>query len=243
MPQLSLPITAWSAWAPGLHNQQDWLDWSDGKRQAVHEGNPELHFVEPMLRRRLGRWARMAIHTAHQCLGEKSSASVVFASRHADLAKTFGMLEDLAEGEMLSPTAFSLSVNNASMGIFSILRQLQGQSTALSACSESFGYGLVEALSRLNAKPDEAVLYVYADDDPPEPYAGFCKDEGVSFPHAIALLLDPGAPPAVQMNVAPMFGAAGRTRPQSLEFMRTLCGKGEQTESLDGRRWTWSRQP
>lgn len=243
MPQISLPISAWSAWAPGLDDQQDWCDWAAGKRQGLHEGNPGLPFVDPMLRRRLGRLARMAIHTAHHCLGERPSASIVFASRHGDLAKTLGMLENLAEGEMPSPTAFSLSVNNASMGVFSILRQLQGQSTAIAACAESFGYGLLEALSRLHACPKEPVLYVYADDDMPAVYAETNRDtQGGFFPHALALLLEDATPTSLLMEFEPCAETEGDATPQTFAFMRVLCGDKEVANWQDRQQWTWSHQ-
>lgn len=241
MPQFSLPISAWSAWAPGLDDQQAWCDWAAGKRQGAHDGNPELPFVEPMLRRRLGRLARMAIYTAHHCLGERPSASVVFASRHGDLVKTLGMLEDLAAGEMLSPTAFSLSVNNASMGLFSILRDLKGQSTAIAACAESFGYGLLEALTRLNSSPAEPVLYVYADDDLPALYTAASNEKpGGFFPHAMALLLDAQAPSSLRMEFERCFGPEGDAGLQTFAFMRVLCGANETASWLGRQHWTWT---
>lgn len=242
MPQFSLPISAWSAWAPGLDDRQAWCEWAIGKRQGAHDGNPELPFVEPMLRRRLGRLARMAIHAAHHSLGERPSASIVFASRHGDLVKTLGMLEDLAEGEMPSPTAFSLSVNNASMGVFSILRQLHGQSTAIAASSESFGYGLLEAVTRLQSCPSEPVLYVYADDDLPALYAAAGNEKPWGFfPHAIALLLDAEAPVCLSMELEPCSASENDAGSQTFAFMQVLCGANEAASWRDHQHWTWSR--
>lgn len=241
MTQFSLPIADWSAWAPGLNDQQAWCDWAAGKRQGAHDGKPEIPFVEPMLRRRLGRLARMAIHTAHHCLGERPTVSVVFASRHGDLVKTLGMLEDLAAGEMPSPTAFSLSVNNASMGLFSILRGLHSQSTAIAACAESFGYGLLEALARLHASPAEPVLYVYADDDLPTLYAGASSENASDFfPHSIALLLDPSAPSSLLMQIEPSSETIGDEAPQAFAFMRTLCRVDGKNVWRDRQQWAWS---
>ena len=55
---------------------------------------------------------------------------LVFISRHGETPRTLDILSDLASEQPLSPTQFSLSVHNAVIGLWSILRNETSEMTA-----------------------------------------------------------------------------------------------------------------
>jgi len=162
----------------------------------VGSGPPDVAFVEPMVRRRLSRMARGFFHCA-QRLAPPADARVVFASRHGEAERTLGLLRDLAAGREVSPAAFSMSVHNAVPGLWSILKGDHAPVTALAAGAGTFGWGLAEACGQLAEAPADPVLFVYAEDRLPEPWA---EGAGQPGPHAVALLLGGGAGPRLTFH-------------------------------------------
>lgn len=218
--QLTLPVAAWAVW----------------KRTA--DTAPDIGFVEPMLRRRLGPLARMALDVATRCLGERTGIPMVFASRHGELERTLGLLRELAAAGPLSPTAFSLSVHNAAAGVLSIARQDMAASTAIAAGEASFGQALIEAASRLAASPEKPVLMVYADDPIPAEYARFVA--GTESAHAIGLLLEASARKHIEMRITPQPQTTAATEMQSLAFLRIIDGVSEHATWRDtAATWEW----
>jgi hypothetical protein len=167
-----------------------WRSWS-GTALPVDDGSsPEVHFVDSMLRRRLGRLSRMALHVAHEAAREGSPIATIFSSRHGELARTVNILHAVSANEMPSPAAFSLSVHNSAAGIFSISRADQVPSTALAAGDETLLWALQEALIRLEVDPDAQVLVVYADEPLPTEYRASASAPEPA--HALAFLLSHG---------------------------------------------------
>ena len=212
--------------------------WDSGAGEDSWSAVPEVTFVEPMLRRRLSRLAKMSLRVAHDCAHDIPDVRFVYASRHGELPRTTAMLGDLANNAGLSPTAFSMSVLNASAGLFSILQHNTAPSTALSAGATSFGYGLLEACLQLADKPEQPVLLVYADEPPPAIYG---ETEMSQWPaHAIALLLQTDA--ARQITCRTTAGdATASVELQSRAFLRCL-ERGQAGWQGDGTSWAWSMQ-
>lgn len=187
-----------------------------------------------MIRRRLGRFARMAISAARECRQGLHGVPVVFASRHGDLDRTLDMLTSLSDGEELSPTSFSLSVHNAVPGIESIALRDRYPATAVAAGDESFGCGIIEAVAQLAGSA--RVLLVYADEPPPPLYRSFVEQDEAA--HALAILFDRAAPAQAWMSRGPGGGPAD-TEPQSLTFLRFLLS-GQRRSIWRGERSAWS---
>ena len=160
-----------------------------------------------MLRRRLDRHGRMALATAWPCAEGLSSVPLVFASRHGDLDRTLELLSALAEGETLSPTAFSLSVHNSTAGLFSIARSDRAAATAVAAGADTLSMGLMEA-ANLIADGKDAVLFCYADDMPPPAYQPYLKDDAARHPFSISLLLTPAGDAGLECRLARHDGAS-----------------------------------
>jgi hypothetical protein len=223
-PHWTAPVARWAIWEP--------------VRSEGPGATPDVGFIEPMLRRRLSSLARMSLRVAQDCAHDKNDVRLVYASEHGELVRTTSMLQDLAAGEALSPTAFSLSVLNATAGIFSILQGSTAPTTAVSAAAESFGYGLLEACLQLASAPDVPVLLVYADEPAPEIY-GLVED-GERSRHAVAILLESGA----ALNIDCCRTGADMPRSsgsQSRAFLRSLA-TGSSSWYADGTAWHWSRR-
>ena len=187
----------------------------------VAAGKADVASVEPMQRRRLSPLARGFCHVA-QRLSPRGDVPVVFASQHGEADRTLAILKDLAAEREVSPALFSMSVHNAVPGLWSILQGNRASATALAAGPETFGWGLVEALGILQAEPTTPVLYVYADDRLPEPWAAGRAQPGLfsvglllggSQGRTLALAREPGSEGQAGEALAHHFLAAWRGGP------------------------------
>jgi hypothetical protein len=113
-------IARWQAWAPGVVGPQDWRDWLPEGHCPDPTALPDVSYLPSLLRRRLDRSGRMAMSTAWPCAEGLDSVQSVFACRHGALGRTVELLTNLSREEPLSPTSFSLSVHNSTLGLFSI---------------------------------------------------------------------------------------------------------------------------
>lgn len=221
--EFTIPISTWALW------QQDDANTT-----------PDIGFVEPSLRRKLSLLSKMTLNVAYACVENNPKVRVVFASRHGDLTRTHKMLEDLTVSEPLSPTAFSMAVLNASIGVQSILQQNTMPSTAISAGNESFGMGLLEAFLTLKSHPDTPVLLIYAEDTTPGTYQS--DDLNTYKPHALALLLDTqNAKLTVSIKAYPTNTAATSPlkEPMSLKFYQSIDHLRQTRWEHLKYLWTW----
>ena len=167
---VNLSIESWSAWS---------------EKQGCFNNNVkefDVSVIPPMIRRRLSTLSKMALSVALDCLADNSSDFAVFCSRHGELPRTTGLLEELAKNEELSPMAFSQSVHNTVAGLFSIIRKDTSATTSIASGADTFGYGLLEASTYLKQNPGKKVLVVTFDEPVPdifnadriEPAYGYC---------------------------------------------------------------------
>lgn len=234
-----LPIAAWSAWAPGLESLSAWTAWAATKTVPSGDGSPAIPFVDSLMRRRLSRFARMALHVAHDCAGNKTVDRTVFASRHGELQRTAAMLHDLGRANGVSPTDFSLSVHNAVAGVHSIVAKNRSPSVAIAAGEESFAYGLLEAAAQWQLNKNRSVLFVYADEPAPPEYRAFVSDN--EYPHAVALLLASGAETSVRLARQPDAAPGASAETQPLAFLRAWLSRLPQASWRGaGSTWRWS---
>lgn len=214
-----------------------WFEWDAHPQRNGAPASSELGFIDPLLRRRLSPLARMSLKVAHECAQDLDSVRMVYASRHGELNRTTEMLADLAAGESVSPASFSLSVLNASAGLFSIARKDAAAATAVSAGGESFGFGLLEACLQLASRPDEPVLFVFAD----EPVPGVYGEADPDCAHAIGLLLGQAAGTTVTWRFGAQ-AAESSSEPQSRAFLRCLREGAASNWHGAARSWSWTRE-
>jgi hypothetical protein len=200
-------IRRWQAWAPGIESATDWGAWLARKVTAPTEAQPDVSQLPALLRRRLDRLGRMALHTAWPCLEGLNAAVFVFASRHGSFRRTLELLGTLAHNELISPTVFSVSVHNGTAGLYAIARSDHSSATAISAGQDTLSMGLLEGTSMI-AAGTKHVLVCYADDSLPPPYDVVAGSGGARAPFSISLLLEPVTQDADVCHLAPAIGAA-----------------------------------
>jgi hypothetical protein len=185
-------ISAWQAWAPGLQDVAAWQAWAHAPYcPTVASAPPPLAFLPPMQRRRLSPLARMAVACAWPLADARAPMPVVYASHHGETTRGFDLLQALARDEPLSPTSFSLSVHNATAGMWSILRKETVESVALSVAGDGLESAMAEACLLMAAGHPHA-LVVLAEETPPPEYQQWIDD--IPFPYAVALRVSPGGP-------------------------------------------------
>lgn len=234
-------IDQWRAWAPDLATADDWRAWSAMPRRITDEQQqPDVTFLPTMQRRRLSRLARMVFQVAWPLAAEGERLPLVFCSRHGETPRTLDLLCDLARGEQLSPTQFSLSVHNAIIGQWSILRGDTSEMTAMAAAGDGLEQAVMEAALLLQ-EGAAAVLVVVAEETPPPLYRPYIDD--VPFPYAVALRLTGGEDCALRLESTASGPAttAPNVWPGAVELVRALCeGTPRIEHQWKSRRWIWS---
>ena len=233
-------IAQWRAWAPGLDSVEDWQQWCLNPSVVDNsDAMPDVSFLPAMQRRRLSRLARMAFSVGWPLAEGHEQLPLVFVSRHGETPRTFDILRDLAADQPLSPTQFSLSVHNAIIGLWSIMRGETCEMTALAAAGDGLEHGVLEA-SALLAEGAPAVLLIVTEDQPPHAYSDWIDD--VPFPYAVALLLTAGSDWRLSLET----GTADLPPtewPHPLNLLRTLLnGQPLCQHSWKKRLWNWQRQ-
>lgn len=188
-----------------IFNILDWKAWTP----AQDDAQPDVSAIPALLRRRLSPIARAAMSVIMPLAQTYGAMPLVYVSRHGDLNRTLGLLEELARAEPLSPAAFSLSVHNATVGLFSIQQGLTQNIVALSAGAEDLVPALLESVGLCNPQAPR-VLCVFSDEPPPPVYAH--QVDQPAQPYAVALVIEAGqgwqlahslSPPANDMPVQP----------------------------------------
>ncbi|MCE1115949.1 MULTISPECIES: beta-ketoacyl synthase chain length factor [Pseudomonas] len=237
---ITFDISQWRAWAPGLTSAADWQAWADGAEPVpCAEQAPDVAFLPALQRRRLSHMARMAFAVGWPLAEGHAQLPLVFVSRHGETPRTFSILSELASQQPLSPTQFSLSVHNAMIGLWSIMRGQTCEMTALAAAGDGFEQGAVEAAALL-AEGAPAVLLIVTEEQPPAAYAPCISD--VPFAYAVALLLTPGQ--QWQLCLGPAQTAPAPELPHALAWLHaSLSGQQAFSHTWSRRTWNWQRQP
>lgn len=260
---IRLTVAAHAAWAPGRDTDTAWQTWAtsapDGSTGECHASEPLLPEMPAMLRRRASPSGKMALQAAYRAIATGAGTALqgeiptVFCSRHGECLRSAALLADLADGTPMSPTAFSLSVHNASAGLFSIARGDRSSSVALAAGVATVEHAAIEACGLL-ADGAPAVLLVVSDSPLPDMYRQFadCDDQ----PFGWAWLLVPAAADAsdtadsqtidLRWQVEPIAVDAVEDvlhdEPAGLQIMRFfLRGDTVLKRRTPGRVWQWSR--
>ncbi|MYN18453.1 3-oxoacyl-ACP synthase [Rugamonas sp. FT107W] len=236
---VSFSISRHAAWAPGLSGPEAWERWAQAPFAIEAGAEPGVKAMPAMLRRRAGFLGKMALEVAYQCLDGRTDIPTVFCSRHGEVARSLELLSDLARGEPLSPTAFSMSVHNAIAGLLSIARGDRANQLALAAGAATIEHAVIEACGLLADGASE-VLLVACDCPLPELFAPFqdCEEQ----PYAWAWLLTPAADDAISLNWTASAEAPSAGMPGGLEVARFQLRGARRLERCDGRlRWSWSR--
>lgn len=241
-PLLRFRVRDWMAYADGRLSRPDWLAWAGAGVDATGPAEPDAS-LPSVLRRRVSAVGQQAFRAA-LTVGERTDCRFVFCSRHGEFQRTLGVVRAIVDREPTSPADFSLSVHNALAGLLSIAWKNRHGHTAVAAGTDSFGYGLLEAVAALLADPAQPVLLVYFDEPLPDVYAELDGDGDTTL--AIALLLETAAGDEGDLILATEpADHAEAPRPvtgQALDFLRFfLSGGAEAASPGAGVRWRWRR--
>jgi len=168
-------LPGWDIAAPVLRGEATALE------QVAPRPSPTL--LAPTERRRAPDTVSIALEVAVRAC-EKANVDPkqlpsVFASTDGDLAINDYMCETLARTPtLISPIRFHNSVHNAAAGYWSIGTGCHEPYTALTAYQDTFGEGLLEALSQA-ACDDRAVLLVAYDIEARGPLAAIVPSRGI----------------------------------------------------------------
>ena len=233
----SFRVNRWAAWAPGLQTPEAWRGWLCAPDLAALAGDAVAALPElpPMTRRRIDPLGRAALQAAFWAQGAEPTGPVVFTSRWGEIARAVSLLRQLAQGEPLSPTAFSLSVHNASSAVYSIARGDTANYSAVSAGPGSAAAGVCEALGLL-ADGAQQVLVVSVEAPLPDPYGAF---ETQSVPlRAWAAVIEHGDELGLQPSADASASMPPDGLPPDLAVLQFLAGNAA---SLHQAGWQWSR--
>lgn len=105
----------------------------------------DLSFIPVIERRRLSEASKITLGL----IGDLPlHCPIVFSSQKGEINRCFRMLQDLAIHHLTSPTAFSLSVLNATPALLAITQKNHSEILAISAV-DCFEYGLINAYALL----------------------------------------------------------------------------------------------
>lgn len=174
-------ISKYLGWS-GQSVSPDQLNFSN----LICSDNPDVAEIPPMLRRKLNLLGRACVSLALKISPEISDFPIVYCSQHGDMDRTMHVLNDLADGEVVSPMQFSLAVHNAICGVLSIQTGNRASISALSAGKESLIPVLLEALGLLESGHGQ-VLCIICDAPLTQIY---CDGHSLPiYPYAVALMI------------------------------------------------------
>ncbi len=232
----SFRIESWAAVAPGLETREDRIEWL----QHPAPINEPLHAIDlssipAMLRRRFSALGEVAMAVAMPMTDGEAEIPGIFASRHGDTPLALSLLEGIARGEAMSPTAFSLAVHNAISGLFSIVRKDTSETTAIAAMDGLVLQTLFEALGQLKYR-DRLFCVIY-DIPLPDFYQQRREEPALAFPYAIAMLVSNLQGDRYQLQALPRLEPSS---PQAIMFepmslLRLLCGLEDRADFVQAR--------
>jgi hypothetical protein len=161
-------LSKWNAWAPGINDMDDWLNWSKGYPVLLEGKAAVPDSVPKMLQRRLSPLAKAVFNSADKCMVTGEQIPTVFSSAHGEICKSLEMLKAIHAGDEVSPAVFSLSVHNAIAGLFSIVYTNQQEITVIAPGQEGIAPAFIEGLGILQEGADAVLLVLYD-----EPVADF----------------------------------------------------------------------
>jgi hypothetical protein len=194
-------LRRWTAWAPGREEVCAWLAWASGADGAASGAEvgaeafapPPVKEIPPLLRRRADTMGRAVLHVLSRPELPYAGEPIVFCSRFGELPRSLLLQRELAVTGQVSPQHFSMSVHNATGGLFMMAAGAQAPLTALAAATETALAGLQEAQAQL-ADGAPAVWLVYGEEPLPSDYRPLSRNPNDHTDYfAILIELTPGA--------------------------------------------------
>ncbi len=232
--ELQFCLKQWCAWLPPEWRLCSYHDWGLGR--LLPGAEPDVSFLPLMQRRRLSPMARAVLAVAWPCLKGAGAIPTVCASLHGETHYCFPILNTLAEGADVSPTAFTLSVHGAAGALLSQFAGNRAPFVALAPGAEGYSAAVVEARGFLQAQAHEVLLLLYEQPLPLLYHTHAANPLGVM---ALAMKLgvakDKGSLLQVKRDDK---GEAGNEEDTLLKLIWALC-QGNGAVNLPGRKSAW----
>ncbi|MCW3172737.1 beta-ketoacyl synthase chain length factor [Shewanella subflava] len=242
--QLAFDILSWGAWTPDFQTKESWLNWQSPNHDAAPTSvAPALPHIPAMQRRRFSRLTKMMLHVAFECQAQSHTRSV-FASRHGELNRTIGLLEDVIAKQPLSPMAFSQSVHNTGSGIYGIVSGNTASSTSIAAGAQSLPQVFIETYGQLVANP-APVLLIFADEPVPPVYNEFINEVELSISLGVLLTLASDTPNPHSIARLTLTPPDTRQHTDAALCLSQLIHHLASNKALKGKmcRWHWALTP
>ncbi len=121
--------------------------------------NLDLSSIPMNMRRKLSPVGKIAMSTMLDCYGENSDdIKLVYASQYGELERVVKLIKQEHEENEISPTGFSFSVHNSTVGLFSLLKKIYSSYNSIAGGEETFSVGLLDAIMNR-----EKTLFCYAE--------------------------------------------------------------------------------
>jgi len=202
--RLAFTVKHWCFWQSAHHPQTK--VWPNGEILPHNQGKPDVGFLPAMQRRRLSPLARAACAVAWRCRGENGDMPSVFFSNHGESQYYFEMLEELAEGEHVSPSRFSQCVHNAIAGLASFHGSSFLPYVALAGGTEGLFSAFLEVGGMLLDAPQ--VLLVCYEQPLPDAYLPYLTGSQTTWALAMTLARSGGVGPQLHLTREPANGPA-----------------------------------
>lgn len=212
--------------------------WPAGKILSRSGEAPDVGFLPMLQRRRLSPLARAACAVAWNCREVAGEMPAIFYSSHGESQFYLDMLQDMAAGEALSPSRFSLSVHNAIAGLYSLQSQSFLPYVALAGGVDGLYAAFVEAAGWLLEVPQ--VMVVCYEQPLPALYQTYVPSSSCLW--ALAMVLARGSACGYQLHLArePIGAEYAPANGQPALLRAILNGQREGYEQLERVRWRWS---
>jgi hypothetical protein len=211
---------------------------SVGAASGKQGGIPD-EAIPPAHRRRMSALSRLAVQIGLEAANDTAPDHLVFCSQHGDLTRLREMLDDMARGAEVSPTAFSQSVHNASGGLYTIIAKSRAPVSSLASGASTFASGWIEAEGLLLKNPGRQVLLVCYDEPLPTEYLPYSTQRQCRY--ALGLLLQPSTGRGFVLQSAP--AEREEALPMAPLFMAWALGAEPMLHvTAEGQGWTWRRE-
>lgn len=234
--RLSFTLKHWYLWQSDEVPAQKC--WPCGRVLPFNGGRADVGFLPMMQRRRLSPLARAACAVAWHGREAAGDMPTVFFSRHGESQYYFEMLQDMAAGEGVSPSRFSLCVHNAIAGLFSVQSESFQPYTALAGGTEGLFAAFIEAAGLLLEVAE--VMVVCYEQPLPEAYRPYVPTTDNTW--ALAMVLAKASGSGYQLGFVRKWaeGAALQEGGQPSLVRAILSGQLSGHCEMEQVRWAWS---
>ncbi len=116
------------------------------KYSYVSSEEIDVSFIPMLIRRKLDSFGKAGLYTLYGTYDDGCSPNITFASCYGDFDRVVKLIKQRNEEGEVSPSGFSSSVHNATVGLFSLLKKLKKSYNSISAGNKTIPYAFIESI-------------------------------------------------------------------------------------------------